>query len=117
MIIGTRTLTVDTPTGERSVEIRIFAPEQSVGHWTCRYEIDWPEGTKKASMDGADALAAIHGAMMFIGIDLYASPYHEKRKMWWARPFVGYGFPVPKGAREILTGEDQKYFGIDDAKG
>jgi hypothetical protein len=51
---------------------------------------------------------------MFIGIDLYSSDYHRKRKMWWAKPIAGYGFPVPKGAREILIGEDQKYFGFDD---
>lgn len=116
MIIGTRTLTVETPLGERPVEIRMFAPKHSDRHWVCRYEIDWPEGTAQGSMQGADALSALHGALMFIGIDLYASPYHSSGKMWWAKPFVGYGFPVPKDAREILVGEDQKYYGFDDPR-
>lgn len=113
MIIGTRTLIVDTEAGERAVEVRLYEPEKASTRWMCRYEIAWPEGVKRGSMQGADALAAIHGALERIGTDLYGSPYHQQRKLWWVKPIVGYGFPVPRGAREILIGQDQVYFGLD----
>ena len=115
MIIGKRTLILDTTAGERTVEVRLYEPESADARWVCRYEIAWPEGVKSGSMQGADSLAAIHNALLRIGTDLYNSSHHQRRKLWWVKPMVGYGFPVPKGARDILIGQDQAYFGLDEA--
>ena len=112
MIVGTRTLTVVTDAGsEAPVEVRVFAPEPLDAKWDCRYEIDWPEGTWKSHTLGNDALHALHLAQQKIGTDLYMSRYHHERKMWWLKPWVGYGFPMPKGARDLLIGDDAKYYG------
>ena len=112
MLLGTRVLFVDTPEGTREVPVRLFSPEQeSNGLWNCRYEIDWPEGKDASLMLGQDALHALHLAQMKIGSDLYMSRYHHDRKMWWNKPWVGYGFPLGKGARDLLIGHDQEYYG------
>ena len=60
MIIGTRTLFVDTPEGEKPVPIRLYLPEPEEPKWICRYEIDWPEGTVKSRAQGNDMIEAIH---------------------------------------------------------
>ena len=113
MIIGTRTLTVLTPSGEQPVVIRVFQPVQNGPNWDCHYEIDWPEGRVKSRAMGNDALHAIDMAQQKIGTDLQMSRYHHERTMWWIKPWVGYGFPMPKGARDLLIGDDQKYYGVD----
>jgi len=112
MIAGTRTLTVVTDGGaEIPVEIRIFCPEVSGAKWDCRYEIDWPEGTWKSHTLGNDALHALHLAQLKIGTDLYMSRYHHDRRMWWQKPWIGYGFPMPKDARDLLIGHDREFYG------
>jgi hypothetical protein len=113
MIVGTRTLTVATDAGEQPVAIRIFLPEPAGSSWDCRYEIDWPEGTIKSFAGGNDAIAALHAATEKIGMELYMSRYHHERTMWWIKPWVGYGFPMPKGARDLLVGHDQQFYGLD----
>ena len=71
MIVGTRTLTVQTSDGERPLEIRMYAPQQVGAKWDCWYEIDWPEGAAKSHAQGNDALHALHLAMQKIGTDLH----------------------------------------------
>ena len=113
MIIGTRTLTVATSAGDRPVIIRMFEPIADGPAWDCSYEIDWPEGLVKSHAMGNDALHAIDMAQQKIATDLYMSRYHHERKMWWIKPWIGYGFPMPKGARDLLIGDDQEYYGLD----
>jgi hypothetical protein len=119
MIIGTRTLFVDTPDGEKEVPIRLYMPvptepyDPKSPHWECRYEIDWPEGTYGFRLSGNDGLHAMQAALDKIAMDLHVSPYHHDRKLWWMRPWVGYGFGLPKGARDWLIGHDQRYYGED----
>lgn len=110
-LIGIRTLTVATPNGDRPVAIRLFGPEPAGSKWDCRYEIDWPEGTTKSHAQGNDALHALHLVQQKIGTELYMSRYHHERKMWWIKPWVGYGFPMPKGARDLLIGTDAEFYG------
>ena len=119
MIIAIRTLTVETPEGERPVEVKIFQPEHAgrEHEWDCRYEIDWPEGKRRGFGGGNDALAAILAAVDCTAVDVYASPYHTARKMFWLKPWVGYGLPMHKGAREVLIGHDQEFFGLDPKDG
>lgn len=112
MLLGTRILFVETPNGTREVPVRLFNPEPTPqGLWDCRYEIGWPEGEIRSHMQGKDELHVVHLAMEKIGSELYLSRYHHERKMWWNKPWVGYGFPLPKGARDLLIGHDQEYYG------
>jgi len=111
MIVGNRTLTVLTAVGERPVEIRMCFPESVGTKLHCRYEIDWPEGVARSHAQGNDALHALHLAMQKIGTDLYTSRYHHERTMWWVKPWVGYGFPMPKAGRDLLIGDDAKFYG------
>ena len=111
MIVGRRILTVLAPAGERPVEIRLYAAEPVGPEWDCRYEIDWSDGVARSHTQGNDALHALHLAMQKIGMDLYMSRYHQERTMWWIKPWVGYGFPLPKDARDLLIGDDAKFYG------
>jgi len=111
MLIGTRTLFVDTPQGTRSVPVRLFTPEQVRDKWDCRYEIDWPEGTIRSHAQGNDALHALHLAELKLGTELYMSRYHHERTMHWLEPWEGYGFPLPRGARDLLIGHDRQFYG------
>ena len=113
MIIGTRTLFVDTPEGEKPVPIRLYLPEREEPKWICRYEIDWPEGTVKSRAQGNDMIEAIHLALQKLGTEMCFSRYHHERKLWWMKPWVGYNFPIPKNGRDLLIGDDQKFFGLD----
>lgn len=111
MIIGMRTLTVATADGERAVQVTLFAPISDGPAWYCHYEIDWPEGVSKSRAMGNDALHAIHMAQEKLATDLYMSRYHHERTMWWIKPWVGYGFALPKGARELAIGHDREFYG------
>lgn len=113
MIIGTRTLTVRTPAGEKPVVITMFQPVVNGPAWDCHYEIGWPEGVVRSRAMGNDMLHAIDMAQNKIATDLYMSRYHHDRAMWWIKPWVGYGFPISKGARDLLIGDDQEYYGLD----
>lgn len=117
MIAGVRKMTVMTDAGERTVEIRMYLPEPAGPAWDCRYEIDWPEGTISSFAGGNDAIAALHAAIEKIGMELYMSRYHHERRMWWLKPWEGYGFPLPKGARDLLIGHDQQFYGLDAGNG
>lgn len=113
MIVGSRTLTVETSDGQVPVEIRVYLPSAIDSGWDCRYEIDWPEGTLKSHAVGDDALQALNLVQQKIGVTLLMSRYHEERRMRWTETGEGYGFPVPKNARDLLIGQDQEFYGLD----
>lgn len=95
---------------ERDFEIRIFPPAGAGRLWMCAYEIDWPEGMKRAEATGVDAVQALEAALKAVGGELYSSPYHEKRAIIFDGEWYGYGFPVPAEIRGKLIGDDAKYF-------
>jgi hypothetical protein len=118
MIIAERTLEVETEAGERQpVQIRLYAPEQERGQWHCRYELDIPADgeeparTLTAYATDREPFGAIMFAIQRIGLDLYTSEYHRQRKLHWLDGYEGYGFPVPRGARDLLIGDDVALFG------
>jgi len=113
MLAGTRTLSIDLGNGPVPVEVRIYLPEPYDAFWHARYEIDWPEGTVKSHAVGNDTIAALHAAIEKVGAELYMSKYHHERTLEWIKPWVGYGFPLPKGARDLLIGHDQEFYGLD----
>lgn len=112
MLVATRTLYVRIGAGsEKGVEVRIFKPEPDGSAWRCRYEIDWPKGTRKSFGQGVDAAQAIIIAMQKVGAELYTSSYHAEGKLRFEKPGSGYGFPVPKPMRDRLVGDDAKFEG------
>lgn len=111
MIIAERVLSVSEADMKRRVVVRLFAPIQQTGDWACRYEIDWPEGRWTGSVAGIDAVQALHLALQKVGLDLYLSSHHQARRLSWDEPGRGYGFPVPKNARDLLVGDDERFDG------
>ena len=67
MIIATCVLTLRRPKGNIEIPIRIFAPIPEDIDWSCRLEIDWPDGTRRMDVGGVDAVQAIELAMNAIG--------------------------------------------------
>jgi hypothetical protein len=110
MVIATRVLTLRHSGADIPIAIRVFAPERDGDAWTCRYEIDWPEGTRTTAAGGADSVQALTVALKMIGADLYSSLYHKSGKLRLTAPGKGYGFPVPSSIRDMLEGDDEKYF-------
>jgi hypothetical protein len=110
VIIARRVLTLRQPGGDTQMEIRLFAPEQNDGTWDCRYEIDWPEGQESRTAAGADSVQALLIALHMIGADLYTSAHHKAGHLVSGTPGRGYGFPVPHNIRDLLVGDDARYF-------
>ena len=106
MLIATRKLVVRIEDRDVMLEIRLFEPVSDDGASSCRYEIDWPSGTKNGRAVGVDGIQAIVVALQKIGIALYTSEYHKNAQLAWSAAGSGYGFPVPSNARDLLVGED-----------
>ena len=45
-----------------------------------------------------------------IGADIYSSSYHKSGKLMLEAPGKGYGFPVVSSLRDLLEGDDAKFF-------
>jgi hypothetical protein len=111
MLVATRTLTLRTRDVDKEIPIRIFAPvQQDGGGWLCRFEIDWPDRRKIMEAGGADSIQALLIALQIISANIYTSTYHESGDLFWDAPGKGYGFPVPSNLRDLLVGDDAKYF-------
>jgi hypothetical protein len=41
---------------------------------------------------------------------LYASDYHENGQLMWTDEGLGYGFPVASTLRDLLVGDDARFF-------
>lgn len=110
MLIASRLLRLRSQKGDVDIPIRIFAPEEDQGAWKCRYEIDWPEGTRTSGAVGFDSVQAIVLTFQKIGSEIYGSGYHKSGDLMWEKPGNGYGFPVPHNARDWLEGDDAVFF-------
>ena|ERR1700680_2453214 len=106
MLIAKRCFKIRCGTGNIEVPIRIFIPEEVDGAWQCRYEIIWPSDAKVSAAHGLDAVQAILLALQKIGIEIYASEYHESGRLVWIEQGQGYGFPVSRNVRNLLIGAD-----------
>jgi hypothetical protein len=109
-VIATRVIKLESDNREVAIPIRVFAPEREDNAWSCRYQIDWPEGTQDRKAGGADSMQALIIAIKMIGADLYSSSYHRSGKLMFHTPGSGYGFPVATTMRDLLQGDDAKYF-------
>jgi hypothetical protein len=110
MIIATRVLTLQNGDGDVEIPIKIFAPEPEKVDWSCRFEVGWPDGTLERSAMGIDAIQALLLAMQMIGAQIYASDHHASGNLSWLAPGQGYGFPVPANIRDLLIGNDAKFY-------
>ncbi|WP_299643999.1 hypothetical protein [Devosia sp.] len=90
------------------MEVLIEGPRERRGYWMCSYKIGWPEGAKVAEARGADGVQALYLAMEAIALNLYGSEYHRSGELYWQKPGKGYGFPMPKPARDDLIGDDRE---------
>ena len=108
MLIATRVLKLRRPPGNIEIPIRIFAPEQESVDWSCRFEIDWPDGSITMAARGIDAVQALHLALQMIGALIYTSDHNVSGKLMWLDPAKGYGFPVTNNIRDLLVGDDKK---------
>lgn len=111
MLIANRKLKLRDGGAESEVSIRVFLPtEGPSGGWSCRFEIAWPHGLRAIDAAGVDAIQALHNALLMIGSEIYTSDYHKSGKLMFEKPGRGYGFPVPNSLRDLLVGEDSKYY-------
>lgn len=85
-------------------------PRRNDDGWSCDYEIDWPEGSRKATASGFDSIQALLFALNMIGAEIYTSDYHKSGALMWGRPRKGYGFPLPRIIKDLLIGDDAEYF-------
>lgn len=117
MLIASRILTVKTKTGEeRSVELRVFAPVAHGTDWDCHYELAWPEDgwpaqVTKGYARGSDSLQALQLGMQKLGVELHFASYHRERTMRWQDGWVGYGIALPKEGRDLMIGDDARFYG------
>ena len=111
MVIATRVLKLRQRTGEIPVPIRVFAPEQREIEWACRFEIEWPSEIIGLDAMGVDAVQALELALRMIGAFIYSSDHHACGQPVWEAPGKGYGFPVANSIRDMLVGDDKKYYG------
>lgn len=111
MLIANRKLTLRDEGADIEVPIRLFLPVRGPrGGWLCRYEIVWPHGLKAIEAGGFDAIQALHNALLMIGSEIYSSGYHKSGKLMFEQPGRGYGFPVANSLRDLLVGDDAKYY-------
>jgi|SRR5580700_7750835 hypothetical protein len=109
MIVASRSLKLRQGQGDIAVAVRIFAPQPDQSEWSCAYEIDWPEGTRKFAILGFDSMQALLLALQMVGTEIYTSDYHKLRNLSWDKPGQGYGFPVAHSIRDLLEGDDAKH--------
>jgi hypothetical protein len=106
----TRKLKLRQSGTERDVAIRVFWPTKDTGAWDCRWEIDWPDRPRSNSGRGVDAMQALVQALQMVGAEIYCSDEHKSGRLLWEDGWAGYGFPVPGSIRDLLAGDDGKYF-------
>jgi len=113
MIIATRQLTVVAEDGhQQGVKVDFYLPVQRSGSWYCKFDIAWPDGNESGEMGGADSVQALFNALQMVGLRVYSSKYHTSGELaWGVSGGGGYGFPVPKAARNLLVGTDKRFYG------
>jgi hypothetical protein len=110
MIIARRVLILRRRKGDVRIPVSMHAPEKAKVDWVCRYEIGWPEGKAKRWSGGVDAVQALQLAMSMIGVEVNVSRHAKSGRLQWLEQGRGYGFPVPSGIRDLLVGDDKRYF-------
>lgn len=106
-----RELTYAGDGGDITIPIIVGEPFVSGGDWGCRYRIGWPDGGRSLTVYGVDAIQAMELTLRTIGAELYTSDAHRSGRLFWLEPGSGYGFPIAPGLRDLLIGDDARFFG------
>jgi len=109
MIIATRLLFLRVENRDIEIPIHIHAPEKAPVDWICRFDIKWPEGKVERWGTGVDPAQALVMALQMIGVEIYASRYHESGSLRWLAAGGGYGFPVSHNSRDLQVGDDARF--------
>ena len=96
MLIATRVLTLRGADGDTEIPVRLHAPQEKPDHWSCEFEIGWPEGGLTRAASGEDSVQALELAMRMIGALIYTSDHHEVRQSDVVRAREGLRLPGPK---------------------
>ena len=107
MTVAQRILKIDIEGDEVEVPIRIHVPIQRDDHWQCDYEIGWPTAVRRSVGRGIDSVQSLLIAMQKIGAEIYTIEAHRTGKLKWERHGGGYGFPLPRGIRDLHEGDDK----------
>ncbi len=94
-VIARRSFRIDG----HDAECRFFRPTEDGGSYFCRYEIDWPEGTKSKRAGGVDEVQALLLGMMVAHTDLLAARNRKGRTVEWLDG-QSLGLPITPGARD-----------------
>lgn len=111
MLIAERILTAQLPDGAKQIPISIYAPRFADGMHICEYVIEWPEGEQRSFGAGVDMVQALHSALLKNRDRPLFQCLSQKRYLVLGKAWRGYGFPVPKNARELLVGYDKIFDG------
>jgi hypothetical protein len=103
MVILSHALYLSNATNETVIAIKIHQPVGRETVWSCRYEIDWPEGARAFEAIGFDALQTLQ----MVGAEIYSSAYHREGRLRAYDNEKGYGFPVAASLRDLLVGVDK----------
>jgi len=109
MIVAGRSLKLRQGHNDTDIAVRIFAPQSDQDGWSCKYEIEWPEGKREGAAVGFDSVQALLLALTMVGAEIYTSDYHKSGDLMWTGPHQGYGFPVSQNLRDLLEGHDTKF--------
>jgi len=109
MIIASRVLKLISSSDAHDIRIDIFQPEETGGSWVCHYVVNWPDQPWESFGGGKDAVQALISTLQKIGFELYASEANKSAQLAWS-DWKGFGFPVPQNARDLLKGDDARFF-------
>ncbi len=110
MLIAKRTLKITTSSESIEVPVAVFLPRMIGKDWACRFTIGWPDGEIEMDIEGVDGIQALVLALKTIGAIIYSSDHHASGKLIWLDSGKGYGFPITNGLRDMLIGDDKKFF-------
>jgi hypothetical protein len=94
MIIAKRILRIMGDDADVEVPIAIHLPVEDDRSWRCDYEIAWPRKPRIFRAYGVDGVQALQLAMLAIGTELWANPYHHAGLLIFRDDEPGYGFPA-----------------------
>ena len=107
VIIASRTLTLEVDGRDVAVPVTLYAPVDQTDHWSCDYEIGWPDRRTRHRANGIDSVQALLIAMQMVGVELYTSEAHKSGRLRLDEPGGGYGFPLSYGVRDLYEGRDK----------
>lgn len=102
-----RALRGKTNKGDVEIAVTIFAPTADGANWSCVYEIEWPDLTRRNTALGVDSMQALILALQMVGAELYAGRPSQILTLDWLSDDGSLGFPLPPALRSVARGEDR----------